>query len=246
MMRRYLKYIRRKWASISFTRAVSIRLNEPVISFTFDDAPVSAFVNGGNILSKYGMSGTFYISMSLMSGVEESTRFTIQHLKDAIAQHNELACHTFGHTELYTVSVEKGIADITRNQEEIETILPGTRLTNFSYPFGSQTRPIKKFASSRFRSARGIGEGINHVKADLFDLKTIKLYEHRHTLEHIFAQIEKAKEENGWLIFYTHDVQDDPSEWGCSPAYFEAVVRKCKQDNIKVLTINEALNQIES
>lgn len=90
MMRRYLKYIRRKWASISFTRAVSIHLNEPVISFTFDDAPVSAFVNGGNILSKYGMSGTFYISMSLMSGVEESTRFTIQHLKDAIAQHNEL------------------------------------------------------------------------------------------------------------------------------------------------------------
>jgi len=245
-MRRYLKYIRRKWASISFKKIINIRLSEPVISFTFDDVPVSAFVNGGSVLKKYGVSGTFYISLSLMNDVDPTARFTAQHIKDAIAQHNEIGCHTYGHTELYTVPLKTGMEDIRKNQEEIQKLVPGLALNNFSYPFGSQTRPVKKFISERFRSARGIEEGINRGRTDLFNLRTVKLYENRYSLEYIYRKIEEAKKDGGWLIFYTHDVQDDPTEWGCSPPYFEAVVKKCKEANIKVLTINEAINHIES
>ena len=244
-MKRILKYFRRKWASYSFRKVIDVRLNEPIVSFTFDDAPISAFVKGGNILSKYGVGGTFYISLSLMNDVDPTTRFTPQHIKSAIAQHSEIGCHTFGHTELYTVSFEKGMTDIIQNQEAMEGIVPGLTLENFSYPFGSQTRPIKKFISGRFRSARGIEEGINLEKTDLYNLKTVKLYEQRYSLDYIFKKITETIESRGWLIFYTHDVQENPTEWGCSPEYFEAVVKKCSELNIKVLTVKEALNQIE-
>lgn len=244
-MKRVLKYFRRKWASYSFRKVVNVNLNESVITFTFDDAPISAFVQGGNILAKYGVGGTFYISLSLMNDVDPTTRFTPQHLKTALARHNELGCHTYGHTELYTVSLEKGMSDIIKNQEILKTIAPGVALENFSYPFGSQTRPIKKFVSGRFRSARGIEEGINQDQTDLYNLKTVKLYEQRYSLDFIYTKIDEAVACNGWLIFYTHDVQENPSEWGCSPAYFEAVVKKCTEMNIKILTVNEALNQIE-
>ncbi len=245
-MKRYQKYIRRKWASISYKRPIDLRLNEPVISFTFDDAPGSAFVNGGNILSKYGMCGTFYISLSLMHDIDPSVRFTADHVRGAIERNHEIGCHTYGHTELYTVSLEKGMEDIDKNQLEMQNIAPGTKLENFSYPFGSQTRPIKKFISNRFRSARGIEEGINGSRTDMFNLRSVKLYEHRNSLEYIFQKIEAARESKAWLIFYTHDVREDHTEWGCSPAYFEAVVKKCMEEKIKVLTINEAINHIES
>lgn len=243
-MRRLLKFIRRKWANLSFTKKVDVRLDRPVVSFTFDDAPVSAFLNGGSTLSKFGFGGTFYVSLSLMNGADPDTRFTSQHLKNLVAQRNELGCHTWGHTDLYRITFEKGKADIEKNQTEIQALIPGYTLRNFSYPFGSQTLPIKKYVSTRFRSARGIEEGINTHDTDLFNLKTVKLYEKKYSLAYVFNKIKEAQESNGWLIFYTHDVDKKYTDWGCSPSYFEAVVKECAKRGITVATIDEALNLI--
>lgn len=195
-------------------------------------------------MSKFGFGGTFYISLSLMNGPDPETRFTPQQLKEAVAQHNELGCHTWGHTDLYRISFEKGRADIEKNQTEIQTLMPGYALRNFSYPFGSQTLPIKKFVSKQFKSARGIEEGINTQGTDLFNLKTVKLYERKYSLGYIFNKIKEAQESNGWLIFYTHDVDEKYTDWGCSPAYFETVVHECAKRGITVATIDDALSHI--
>ena len=244
-MRRYLKFIRRKWATISFAKKTYVKLDRPVISFTFDDAPVSAFLNGGSILSKFGVGGTYYIALSLMNGPDPETRFTTEHLKKALAQHNELGCHTYSHMDLSKTLSSIGIADIQKNQEVATALVPGLELKNFSYPFGAQTLPMKKFASTQFRSARGIEEGINVDTVDLCNLKTVKLYEGKHTLDYIFEKISEAERTNGWLIFYTHDVEDKFTDWGCSPRYFESVVHECLKRGIRVATVNDALNLIE-
>jgi peptidoglycan/xylan/chitin deacetylase (PgdA/CDA1 family) len=246
MLTRYVKFIRRKWANLSFSKQVDIKLPKPLISFTFDDAPVSAFLNGGSILTKFGFGGTFYISLSLMNGPDPETRFTSVQLKNAIAQHSELGCHTYGHTDLSKTTAIKGIADIEQNQEILNTLLPGLEFKNFSYPFGSETRPVKKYASTRFRSARGIEEGINAGHTDLCNLKTVKLYESKHPPDYIFEKIREVEKNNGWLIFYTHDVDEKYTDWGCSPAYFETIVQECARRGITVVTINEALNLIEN
>lgn len=246
MVNRLKKYIRRKWANLSFSKQIAITLPHPVVTFTFDDAPISAFVDGGEILAKHGFGGTFYISLSLMNGPDLETRFTSEHLRRVLAQKSELGCHTYGHIDLAKINADEGIADIQRNQEILNKLLPGIQFKNFSYPFGSQTRPIKKFASTNFRSARGIDEGINTQKTDLCNLKTVKLYEGKYPLEYIFEKISDAEKNNGWLIFYTHDVEDKYTDWGCSPAYFEAVVQECSKRGITVTTINEALNLVEN
>ena len=84
------------------------------------------------------------------------------------------------------------------------------------------------------------------VETDLANLKTIKLYRDRYSLAEIEAYIETAIEKKAWLIFYTHDVAENPSPYGCAPAYFEAVVKACANKKIKVLTIDKTLDQIES
>jgi hypothetical protein len=120
------------------------------------------------------------------------------------------------------------------------------KFENFSYPFGAQTRSIKQFASTRFRSARGIGEGVNRGVADLFNLRTVKLYEKKHPLGYLFNRIDELEKNGGWLVLYTHDVDDAFTDWGCSPAYFEAVVQECAKRGIRVATINDALDLIEN
>jgi peptidoglycan/xylan/chitin deacetylase (PgdA/CDA1 family) len=217
-----------------------------LISFTFDDAPVSAFLNGGGILAKFGFGGTFYISLSLMNGPDPETRFTSAHLKNAIAQHSELGCHTYSHMDLSKTTAVKGITDIERNQEILSTFLPGLEFKNFSYPFGSETRSIKEYASTRFRSARGIEEGINVGQTDFCNLKTVKLYESKHPPDYIFEKISEVEKNNGWLIFYTHDVDEKYTDWGWSPRYFETIVHECAKRGITVATINDALNLIEN
>lgn len=243
-MDRYLKLIKREWANISFVKNTGVHLPYPLVSFTFDDAPSSAFENGGNILSNYGFRGTFYIALSLMHNA--NVRFTFEQLKEAVSQSHELGCHTFNHIDLSQTKLTQSITDIEHNQEAMQELFPGIEFKNFSYPFGAQTRGIKKYLSGRFRSARGIGHGINVGRTDLCNLKAVKLYENKRSLEQTFAAIHEAAESKGWLIFYTHDVAHNPSKHGCSPAYFEAVVKECANRGIRVVTVNEALNLIEN
>ncbi len=245
-MGKYLKYLKRKWAGISFVRPIQVQPGQAVVSFTFDDAPVSAFTNGGAILSRSGFAGTFYIALSFMTGKEAENRFTLQDLEQALNENHELGCHTSGHIDLSSTPLAESIRDIASNQEKIKQLIPGFRFRNFSYPFGAQTRSIKKYLSSHFRSARGIGHGLNAGETDLYNLKTVKLYEKRHSLPEIFARIGEAEEKKAWLIFYTHDVTANYTDYGCSPAYFKAVVEECAKRKLTVRTIDGALDLIES
>lgn len=242
-MDRYLKYIKRGWANISFGKYTDIQLKEPIISFTFDDAPASAFENGGGILSKYGFGGTFYIAVSLMQ--DAGTQFTAAQLEEAIYHRHELGCHTFNHIDLSKTNLKQSIFDIEHNQAAINEIISDVSFKNFSYPFGAQTRGIKQYLSNRFRTARGIAHGINAGRTDLCNLKAVKLYENKLSLDQIFQSIQSAMDHNAWLIFYTHDVSNNPSKYGCSPGYFETVVKECAAGGFKVATIDEAMDLIE-
>ena len=49
-----------------FTRRLDVRTALPLISFTFDDFPRTAFLEAGSILRRYGVLGTYYASLGLM------------------------------------------------------------------------------------------------------------------------------------------------------------------------------------
>src|ERR1044071_9553828 len=49
-----------------FSMPLAVRTTFPLISFTFDDFPRSAFLEAGSILTRYGLLGTYYVSLGLM------------------------------------------------------------------------------------------------------------------------------------------------------------------------------------
>ena len=59
-------YYRRKVASLVYKRPFSICPQRPLISFTFDDFPQSALSNGGAILNRFGVAGTYYAALDLI------------------------------------------------------------------------------------------------------------------------------------------------------------------------------------
>ena len=44
----------------------------------------------------------------------------------------------------------------------------------------------------------------------------------------------------GWLIFATHDVCDKPTRFGCTPEFFEEVVRQASKSGATILPVAEA------
>jgi hypothetical protein len=49
----------------------------------------------------------------------------------------------------------------------------------------------------------------------------------------------------GWLIFLTHDVQEQPSPFGTTPVILDALVAHAIASGAEVLTVDEALDRLE-
>jgi hypothetical protein len=46
---------------------------------------------------------------------------------------------------------------------------------------------------------------------------------------------------NGWLVFYGHDVADEPSPYGCTPALLRHALNAAARRNVAVLAVAGAL-----
>jgi peptidoglycan/xylan/chitin deacetylase (PgdA/CDA1 family) len=241
----YLKF--RKAVSLFFLsrlhrKNITLKLAEPVVSFTFDDIPRSALANGERILRKYNYAGTYYISAGYMQrNGFDFDRTDSQVLQQVVDAGGELACHTYSHLHFFKSGREQIIADLEKNRQFIEKRVAGCKLKNFSYPFGEQTSAAREIV----KSGRSVYRGINNYEVDLNCLKSVRVYE---TIpkEEVISMINEAIRSNGWIILYTHDVEPNPSLEGCTPGYFEEVVRYCFEKKLKVLPVNKVLDMIRN
>src|SRR5580704_14439683 len=106
----------REIGGILRTRPAGIDWPGGVVSFTFDDFPRSAWLNGGPVLEQYGARGTYYTAMGL-AGTDSDLgpMFEIDDLRGARAGGHEIACHTFSHRDCRRATPAEIAAEIDRN-----------------------------------------------------------------------------------------------------------------------------------
>jgi len=236
----------RKTISKSFYKSVrTISSERKIVSFTFDDVPKSTFENAVPILDKYKVSGTFYIALSLMEGISEKNLYSRENLLKCIESGHELACHSFGHIHFFQTADSGFIKeDLKKNRSTLESLDLNASFENFSYPYGEQTIVSKRIVSRIYKSCRGTDNGINSGKVDLNSLKGIKLYENRNSKEKIDHLLKEFDRTGGWLVFYTHDVQENYTSVGCSPEYFEYVIKKCLAAGFEIKNMSQAARSL--
>jgi len=226
-------------------RVVSLAGHGPIVSFTFDDFPRSAASTGGAVLEHYGARGTYYTAMDLMNrSGEPGNLFHESDLEELLEKGHELAGHTFSHISARAVSCREFLADAVHGRQALEEI-SGSECGNFAYPFGDVALPVKAALGPQMSSSRGIIPGINGPDdVDLNLLMANSLYGDMDQFVHAKALIAENKRRKGWLIFYTHDVQAQPSPYGCTPALFEAVVGSAAESGCRILTVQQAIESI--
>jgi peptidoglycan/xylan/chitin deacetylase (PgdA/CDA1 family) len=220
----------------------------PIVSFTFDDAPVTAFRTGSEILKQFGARATYFLSLGLLDAETEVGKIaSADDLACAVEGGNELGCHTFDHLDAWHTPDTAFIASVVRNREALHRILPGTTFTTFAYPKSGAKLTIKSALGNTFICCRGGGQATNEDSADLNLLKAC--FVDRRTgvdTEFIRTLLDHNSEQRGWLIFATHDVAANPSPYGCTPEFLEAIAQYATRSGALLLPVGEACAMLRS
>ncbi|MGA7788756.1 MAG: polysaccharide deacetylase family protein [Xanthobacteraceae bacterium] len=235
----------RKAARHSRSKPFAMRNAGPLVSFTFDDVPASAYSSGAAILEQHGLRGTFYIAAGTLGATDKDWQVIEGDQVRALhEQGHEIGCHTFSHVGVDELDARMMDEECRRNREALCELCAGVEPTNFCYPFGRVSLPRKLQLADRFDSCRGIYEGINSGIVDLALLRVIELYDRTLTRDKLERVLRDTRARNGWLIFYTHDVAELPSWIGASPRLLRETIEAVQAADMPCLPIRDALSAI--
>lgn len=237
--------IRREvWCSV-YSRRIRLGERGPIVTFTFDDFPRSAFTRGTEILDKYGARGTYYVAMSLMNTTNKlGEQFRREDLGSLATSGHEIANHTFSHVSARAVDCDVFRQDVEKGNEEIRNAI-GVSSGNFAYPYGAVTLAVKRQLGPQLKTCRGTCPGINGPDIDLNLLRANALYGRLDRIESAKRLIIQCQAARSWLIFYTHDVSDIPSHYGCTPELLEAACSFAADRGVRLLSIAQVSNELE-
>jgi peptidoglycan/xylan/chitin deacetylase (PgdA/CDA1 family) len=239
---RALRWLRRHgFGRLTCTNPARVFWRGGVISFTFDDFPRSALTAGGAILERHGGRGTYYTALDL-AGTQGmlGPMFEPDDVGAAHRRGHEIACHTFRHVNCAQTGVREIVADIADNAAALAALIEGFAPVNFAYPYGELSLGAKRALGARFWSCRGITEGFNCGMVDLAELRVTAVHASGYQAEAFCRLIDRAISAGGWLIFYTHDVSEAPSPFGCTPEQLEAIVSYAAE-RAPVLTVRDVV-----
>ena len=214
----------------------------PMVSFTFDDLPKSAVTTGAELLEAHGARGTFYVSGGLVGvGTPYWTAGDAADVLSLYRRGHEIGCHTFSHQRACDLDVASLANEIMRNRGYFRALDASLEAQTFAYPYGYGSFGRKHQLRDQFQTCRGIVPGINSGDVDLQFLRAMPLIDRQMDRVGIERAFDAAETNNGWLIFYTHDVADEPSAYGCSPWLLNEALEASSRRRIPVLNVAEAL-----
>jgi peptidoglycan/xylan/chitin deacetylase (PgdA/CDA1 family) len=240
--RNWREGLRRRVAALRARKMHTVALQPGIVSFTFDDFPHSAYTTGGRILEDAGVRGTYYAALGNFDDPAR-TAYCPEDLAALLRDGHELGCHTYGHVDCSRTHVREVVADVERNARAVRAAL-GEHLVNFAYPAGTVAGPVKARLGRTFATCRGNEQGVNRGRVDLAQLRANGLYSNERTLEWAQALINDVSRDGGWLIFYTHDVVEAPSPFGCTPTQLSSVVGAALSSDCRVMPVRSAVGAL--
>jgi glycosyltransferase involved in cell wall biosynthesis/peptidoglycan/xylan/chitin deacetylase (PgdA/CDA1 family) len=224
-----------------------IKPQRPLISFTFDDFPRSALLAGGAILKRYGLTGTYFVSLGLAGKETPSGHiFVPDDLTILLEEGHELGCHTFAHCDSWATATKTFENSILENREALNRLFPFSEFKTFSYPISLPRPHTKARIADYFMCCRGGGQTFNVGKADLNQLSAYFLEKSRGNLQAVKDLIDRNRQVCGWLVFATHDIADIHTPFGCTPEFFENVVKYANDSGAQIVPIVEALEVLRA
>lgn len=230
------------WKMMGRTRRVDTDV--PLVSFTFDDVPDTALTHGATILEKYDARGTFYIAGGLASRVEpDRTLISAEGCAELYRRGHEIGCHTYSHQRIRSYGRDLA-ADLDESARFLQEAGIGRPATNFAFPYNAAWPLARRTLAARFETCRAAGETVNRGDVDPLMLQSVEIRQpEQHSLG-LTSWIDDVATNPGWLVFFTHDIAEKPTPYGCTPATFEHLVRHATEKGCRIVTVDAALREL--
>jgi len=237
LRRRVARLVTQKPATLS-------GLRRPLLTISFDDAPVSAAREGAGILKKHGVHGTYFISTGLSGQDSHLGPYTTdEDIKALHAAGHEIACHTHSHIDCGRASARDIAQELQRNHDALR-LMGLTAPRTFAYPYGDVSPWGKALINDRFRAGRALHHGLITTGTDLNQAPGVGI-EGLDGYRVARAWMDRAAAVNAWLVLYTHDVRETPSGWGCTPLVLERLVTRALESGFDIVTFDEGARRAQ-
>lgn len=235
--------LRRRLARLAHRRPLAAAPGRPMLSISFDDAPLTACAAGAQILEARGLRGTYYVSAGL-AGQEAPMGVCGQEAdyRRLAAVGHELGCHTFSHLDCGRASGEAAAAEADHNAQILAAWGAGP-LESFAYPYGDVAAGPKQALAHRYSTLRGLHHGLIDKGVDLNQAPAVGI-EGPDGEALARRWLHEAKTRKAWLILYTHDVADDPSPWGCTPGALAALIDEARAAGFEIDTVGAVARKL--
>jgi peptidoglycan/xylan/chitin deacetylase (PgdA/CDA1 family) len=226
------------------TRLHRLPAGQPMVSFTFDDIPDSAAEVGAPLVEAHGGRATFYVSGGLLQRWSGHWRGSDEAGITALhARGHEIACHTFSHPRLTDIDPATLRAEIAENCRYLTGLDASIKLEDFAYPYGLASLSHKELLADTFRSSRGILPGVNRDIVDLQVLRATPLVCQHIDRDGVDRAFDDLMASGGWLIFYSHDVAESPSPYGCTADLLQHALQAASRRKLPIVTVAAALDR---
>lgn len=235
--------LRRRLVRLAHRRPLAVAPERPMVSFAFDDAPLTAARAGAAVLEARGARGSYFVSAGLAGS--EAPMGVCAEAADyrALAEAgHEIACHTFSHLDCGKAPGTAAASDVARNAEALSAWgLPAP--TTFAYPYGDVGFGPKAALGARFALLRALHPGVIGMGCDLNQAPAVGV--EGETGEATARRwLAEARARRAWVILFTHDVRPDPSPWGCTPQALERLVDEALAGGVEVVTVAEGARRL--
>ena len=235
--------LRRRLVRLQSRRPARVALQRPMVSFSFDDVPVSAITTAGALLEAKDARGTYFICAGLAGQDSRMGAYASRdELLAAEARGHEIACHTFGHLDCAAADAAAIAGDVARNDQALAAwgVQP---TTTFAYPYGDVSHDAKRVAGGRFAVARALHHGLIETGTDLNQAPAVGI-EGQAGADVAQRWLERAAARKAWLILYSHDVRETPSPVGCTPRALEDLIEAVVAAGFDIVTVAEGARRI--
>jgi peptidoglycan/xylan/chitin deacetylase (PgdA/CDA1 family) len=233
-----------------FVKPKFMQLDCGVLSICFDDFPRSAWKVAGPLLAEHNARATYFASGAYCGqtymGIEQFRETDLFEIREA---GHEIGCHTYDHSSAIKVSLGEFKKSIQRNRRFLLERLKGEPVESFAFPYNHVSLRSKIAVACQFRTARAVGSGVNTKWIDLSELAGVNLSlteaggyaaEQPGFLD-IKKLIAQTAQQRKWLVVYTHDVGDRPSEHGCRVRGLENLLIHARQNGLAIKPIKEVI-----
>lgn len=217
--------------------------NKPVVSLNFDDGWREIYENAIPILNKAGMRSTQFITTAVLRKNNETSNYMrAEDVLDMERMGHEIASHAIDHKRFTEMTEDEINAQI--NNSKVELLAMGVKsVDTFGTPYGEYTDYSVVAGKENYSAERTAISGMN-------DRRTNKRLLYGYILENwmVFSPylkrlVDRANDENRWLILIFHQVASPDYRYYTSPEDLIKLTNYLVEKKIPVMPIRDVVSQ---